>query len=214
MSFQTSHIYFIIDLLKVEIFCQWAEKEINARISQPPFLRFPSYHRHFQTLWANSGLVPNSRSGKCLSRPHLLCHNWAIRSRNLLQMSRKGNKCQNLTIAIAKIACIAPSKQYPLFNYLHLKERKLRKKRNERKTKRNEKTEKKKSERVQAKNWPKVRVCLPSKSISFVQLPSLWKKWKMWKKVRNLKKTIKKYKKKVKRRNTVFYINILLLNLN
>ena len=52
----------------------------------------------------NSGLVPNSGSEKCLSRPHLLCHNRAIRSRNLLQMSRKGNKCQNLTTAIAKIA--------------------------------------------------------------------------------------------------------------
>ena len=31
------------------------------------------------------------------------------------------------------------AKQYPLFNYLHLKERKFRKKRKERKTKRTEK---------------------------------------------------------------------------
>ena len=101
--------FVIIDLLEVEIYCKWAERVINARISQPPFLRLPSYHHNFQMLWAkNLGLVPNSRSWKCLPRPYLLSHYWLIRSRNIFQIIKKAQKWQNLITTICKIAFVPP----------------------------------------------------------------------------------------------------------
>jgi len=68
------------------------------KISQYLFLGLPSFNHHFYTLWdRNSRLVPDSSLGKNLARPHLFFENRLIRSRKLLNISKKGSEIRKIS---------------------------------------------------------------------------------------------------------------------
>ena len=76
----------------------------NAGMSGQLFLEMASLNHHFYTFRArNLWLVPDSSWGKYLSRPHILLDNQHIRICNILQISKKGQNCKNVTTTISRI---------------------------------------------------------------------------------------------------------------